>query len=203
MCKIIQRMLERKECMGISVKKTMEISAVSEIRAKRCKEEPIRVLILSDRLLKQAQGLAEYLFNLDGFEVVGIALDKDQTLELAGETDFDFLIIAGYLKMFHTYEVIEELQMQKKEFQTVQWAILDSLILELSKRYKIPLTFERTLPMESFAAFLWERKSGKARMDVDGQGFKGKKDAESQASISEKEDSLTYMLDLFLPVSFD
>ncbi|QOX63727.1 hypothetical protein FRZ06_10410 [Anoxybacterium hadale] len=189
--------------MGISIRNTKGIAAASEINAKGCKEEPIRVLILSDRLLKQAQHLAEYLINLDGFEVVGIALEKDQILELAGEAEFDFLIIVGYLKTFPTYEVIEELQKQKKEFQTVQWAILDSLILELCKRYKIPLTFERTLPMEAFADFLWERRSGKKKMDVEEQVFKCNKGAKYQASSAVKEDSLSYMLDLFLPVSFD
>lgn len=181
----------------------MRHSRMEEVERRLGKEQTIKVLILSDRLLKQAQGLAEYLVNLDGFEVVGISLDKDQTLELAGKADFDFLIIVGYLKMFHTYEVIEELKKQGKEFQTVQWAILDSLILELSKRYKIPLAFERTLPMEAFGDFLWETKRGKARMDVDGQVSKSKKDEEAQPSFSVKEDTLSYMLDLFLPVSFD
>ena len=147
----------------------LKIAEKTEKKERNCAEGTIRVLILSDRLLREAQSMAEYLDRLEHFEVMGIALNKQQTLELAEDGAFDFLIIAGYLRVFDSYEVIAELESMKKSFQTVHWAMLDSLIFEFCKQYQIFLTFDRTLPMEAFADFLWECKYDKNRL-VEGQG---------------------------------
>ncbi|MEL7658854.1 MAG: hypothetical protein AAGU75_23430, partial [Bacillota bacterium] len=71
---------------------------------------------------------------------------------------FDYLIIAGYLKSEYNYGVIAELQKQRKKFLPVQWAILDELIFTFCQRYKIPLKFERTLPMANFVSYLEQVK---------------------------------------------
>ncbi len=164
----------------------MQNLKIMEKKERNDAEGTIRVLILSDRLLKEAQSLAEYLISLDHFEVVGIALNRQQARELAEESNFDFLIIAGYLRVFDSYEVIAELRGLKKSFRTVHWAILDSLILEFCKQYQILLTFDRTLPMESFAAFLWECK-------YDKKGFEeGQRPKKGHAEVSESNDQKLY-----------
>lgn len=118
------------------------------------KSYQIRVLIISDRLQSQARSLAEYLRSTGHIDVLGIAESRRQVLEIAQEHSFDYLIIAGYLRAERTYEVIAELQKQRKNFLPVQWAILDSLISGFCRQYKIPLQFERTRPMEDFVKFL-------------------------------------------------
>ena len=114
----------------------------------------IKILILSDRLHDEAKVLAGYLRCTGGFEVVGIAGDRQQALKIAQKQAFDYLIIAGYLKIEYNYGVIAELQRQKREFVTIQWAILDSLITTFCQRYDIPLKFERTRPLADFVEFL-------------------------------------------------
>ncbi|HVI40989.1 MAG TPA: hypothetical protein VM577_10035 [Anaerovoracaceae bacterium] len=123
------------------------------------KSKKIRVLIISDRLLNQASAMAKYLSSTGSIDVVGLAENKQQALSIAHDHSFDYLIIVGYLKMEYTYEVIAELQKQQKEFLPVQWAILDSLIVTFCQRYKIPLKFERTLPITDFVSFLVAHKS--------------------------------------------
>jgi len=123
------------------------------------KNNPIHVLIISDRLYNQANALAEYLRSTEKFNVIGMAETENHALELAQNHSFDYLIIAGYLQAERTYHVIAELQKQEKEFLPVQWAMIDSLITRLCQRYKIPLRFERTLPMAEFVHFLDEHKN--------------------------------------------
>jgi hypothetical protein len=118
-----------------------------------CKEKNIRVLIISDRLMDRARALADYLSS-ESVDVVGLAQDRHQTMEIAQKSSFDYLIIAGYLKTQYTYGVIEELRKQRRSFLAVQWAMLDSLINGFCLSYKIPLKFERTLPLEEFVRFL-------------------------------------------------
>ena len=118
-----------------------------------CKEQNIRVLIISDRLMDRARALADYLSS-ESVDVVGLAQDRHQTMEIAQKSSFDYLIIAGYLKTQYTYGVIEELRKQRRCFLAVQWAMLDSLINGFCHSYKIPLKFERTLPLEEFVRFL-------------------------------------------------
>lgn len=120
----------------------------------------IRVLIVSDRLIDQAKRLEEYFRRTESIDVVGLAEDKQQALDVARNHSFDYLIIAGYLKAERTYSVIEELQKQQKKFLTVHWAILDALIFSFCQRYKIPLQFERSLPLEDFVGFLMDHSPG-------------------------------------------
>ena len=70
-----------------------------------------------------------------------------------------YLIIAGYLKIEYNYSVIAELRRQNKAFIAVQWAIIESLINGFCQSYKIPLKFERTLPMADFVSFLDTHKN--------------------------------------------
>jgi len=121
-------------------------------------DQGIKVLILSDRLMRQAQALAEGLRKTGRVQVVGLAEDRQQALNIAKEHSFDYLIIAGYLKAERTYGVIAELQELQKKFLPVQWAILDSLISGFCRRYQIPLKFERTQPLEEFVEFLESHK---------------------------------------------
>lgn len=118
------------------------------------RNKKIKVLILSDRLLDEAKVLAGYLRCMEGIDVVGIAENRQQALKIAQKHVFDYLIIAGYLKVEYNYSVIAELQKQQKKFMPVQWAILDELIFTLCRRYNISLKFERTLPMADFVRYL-------------------------------------------------
>ncbi len=123
------------------------------------KSQKIRVLIISDRLSDRAKALAEYLRRTDRIDVVGLAENKQQALNIARSSAFDYLIIAGYLKAECNYDIIAELQEQQKEFLPVHWAILDSLIVHFCLYYNIPLKFERTLPMADFVGFLDAHKN--------------------------------------------
>lgn len=114
----------------------------------------IRVLIISDRLMDQAKVLAQCLSSRDNIKVVGIAKNNKQVLNIAKHNCFDYLIIAGYLKDERTYGVITEVQNLNKKFLVVHWSMLDSLINRFCLLYKIPLKFERTLPVEDFISFL-------------------------------------------------
>jgi len=129
-----------------------------ERRDYQTNDKGIKVLILSDRLIKRARALAEDLQRTERVQVVGIAEDRQQALNIAKEHSFDYLIIAGYLRTERTYGVIAELREQKMKFLPVQWAILDSLISGFCRRYQIPLKFERTQPLEEFVEFLESHK---------------------------------------------
>lgn len=118
----------------------------------------IRVLIISDRLPERVNELEDYFKNKEKFEVAGIAEDKEEALSIARNHNFEYLIIAGYLKDERNYTLIEELKKMHKNFLTVQWSMIDSLIISFCIRYKIPLKFERTLPLDDFADFLMQHK---------------------------------------------
>lgn len=123
------------------------------------KSRQVRVLIISDRLLDMAKALADYLRRAEGIHVIGLAENRQQALSIAQTQAFDYLIIAGYLRVEYNYNVIAELQRQRREFLTVQWAMLDSLITGFCQRYRIPLKFDRTLPMSDFVGFLHAHKN--------------------------------------------
>lgn len=120
---------------------------------------PIRVLIISDRLQNQAKCLSEQLSSL-GVDVVGAVENRQEALLAVQNRPIDYLIIAGYLKNKSNYEVILDLQKQGKDFMSVQWAIIDSLIIRLGYLYRIQLRFERRRPITEFVAFLREHKKG-------------------------------------------
>jgi hypothetical protein len=112
----------------------------------------INVLILSDRLIDNAQKLSNYL-TLAGIQVIALTTTKEQALKFCNEK-IDFLIIVGYLEDRQNYGIIEEFKVQKNSCIAVQWAILDGLIKIYCNQYKIPLQFDRTLPMSDFVTFL-------------------------------------------------
>lgn len=116
----------------------------------------INVLILSDRLIDNAQKLSDYL-TLAGIRVIALTTTKEQALEFSDEK-IDFLIIVGYLKDRQNYEIIEEFKARKNSCIPVQWALLDGLIKIYCNQYKIPLQFERTLPLSDFVAFLEQNR---------------------------------------------
>lgn len=118
----------------------------------------IRILILSDRLPERLKELKDYFQEKEDFKVIGTGKNKEEVLEIAKNQDFEYLIIVGYLKNEKNYTVIEELEKMNKNFLTVQWSMIDSLIISFCLRYKIPLRFERTLPLDDFADFLMEHK---------------------------------------------
>jgi DNA-binding NarL/FixJ family response regulator len=118
------------------------------------KNNKIKVLILSDRLLDEAKVLAGYLRCTGKFEITGIARSRREVLSIAQKQAFDYLIIAGYLKAESGYAIISELQNQQRKFLPVQWAILDELIYTLCRRYSISLKFDRTLPLADFVSYL-------------------------------------------------
>lgn len=89
---------------------------------------PIRTLIITDRLFEPANQLADYFTATGNIYVMGMASGKEEAIEIASKEDFDYLIIAGYLKNETNYRVIEELRKRHKRFLAVQWAIVDSLI---------------------------------------------------------------------------
>lgn len=116
----------------------------------------LRVLILSDRLIEKAQDLADYMTST-GVQVVALTTSKEQALIFCDER-IDFLIIAGYLKNRQNYGIIEECRNRRLPVIAVQWAMLDSLISDYCRTYKIPLRFERTLPMDEFILFLRQHR---------------------------------------------
>lgn len=120
-------------------------------------EPEIRVLIISDRLIDQAKKLSDY-FCSAGIHVVGLVRTKQQALKLA-DKPIDYLIIAGFLLNESSYGIIEDYNELHKNFTAVHWAMLDQLISILCWKYKIPLKFERTLPMSEFTAFLQQYHS--------------------------------------------
>ncbi len=120
---------------------------------------PIQILIISDRLMEQAKVLADFFDGLEDFHVIGIAENARQALQLAENNRIDYLIISGYLRLEETYCVIAELRKRDKKLLAVHWAILDTLIDIFCQRYKIPLKFERTLPMTDFAGFLKKHRN--------------------------------------------
>lgn len=122
--------------------------------------ESTRVLIISDRLVECAKALSNFLITA-GIYVVGVVENKQQVLKTTESQSFDYLIIAGYLNDTKNYEVIEELRHQYKTFIPIQWAILDSLITSYCFQYRIPLKFDRTLPLNDFVLFLQEHKDDK------------------------------------------
>ena len=113
---------------------------------------PLRVLILSDRLMDNAQKLADYLTST-GVQVVALTTSKEHALMFCDER-IDFLIIAGYLKDQQNYGVIEECRNRRLYAIPVIWAMQDALISGHCSMYRIPLRFERTLPMCDFMLFL-------------------------------------------------
>lgn len=117
----------------------------------------INVLILSDRLMDNAQKLSDYLI-LAGIQVIALTTTKEQALKFCNEK-IDFLIIVGYLRDSRNYGIIEELKVQKNSCIAVHWAILDGLIKIYCNQYKIPLQFDRTLPMADFVLFLEQHSS--------------------------------------------
>ncbi|EMS72631.1 hypothetical protein [Ruminiclostridium cellobioparum] len=117
---------------------------------------PLCVLILSDRLLNYAQKLADYLTSV-GVQVAALVTSKEQALMFCDER-IDFLIIAGYLKNQINYGVIKECGNRGFPAVAVHWAMLDDLISGYCRTYKIPLQFERTLPMDEFVLFLWQNR---------------------------------------------
>jgi hypothetical protein len=106
--------------------------------------------------LNYAQKLADYLTSA-GIQVAALATSKEQALMFCDER-IDFLIIAGYLKDRNNYGVIEECRSRRLPAIAVQWAMLDALISDYCRTYKIPLRFERTLPMDEFVLFLWRHR---------------------------------------------
>lgn len=115
-----------------------------------------KVLIISDRLMEQARVLEQYINNIEEFEVIGLAENKQNALQILKSQTLDYLIIAGYLKDWSNYSIIEHLQSLQYSFHIVHWAILDSLINTICMKYKIPLKFDRTLPLIEFIQFLKE-----------------------------------------------
>ncbi|MFA9377842.1 MAG: hypothetical protein ACERKZ_13970 [Lachnotalea sp.] len=112
----------------------------------------ISVLILSDRLMFNAKKLADYLVTA-GIKVIALTTSKDQALKFSDQK-IDFLIIVGYLKDSQNYGIIEEYRERNISCIAVHWAILDGLINMYCNKYKIPLQFDRTLPMADFVHFL-------------------------------------------------
>lgn len=106
--------------------------------------------------MDDAQKLADYLASA-GIQVAALATSKEQALMFCVER-IDFLIIVGYLKDRNNYGVIEECRSRRLPTIAVQWAMLDALISDYCRTYKIPLRFERTLPMDEFVLFLWQHR---------------------------------------------
>lgn len=129
-------------------------------------QNQLRVLILSDRLFYLAIELSKILTAFD-IRVLGITNSKEEVLSIAKEQSFHYLIIAGYLKDLTLYDAIRELYQQHTCFIPVHWALLDPLIHHLCFRYKIPLKFERSLPVKDFVTFLTMHKNDRLPFGLD------------------------------------
>lgn len=117
---------------------------------------PIRVIILSDRLIEHANKLSDYLLST-GIQVITMATSREQALMFLDER-IDFIIIVGYLKDHKNYEIVSDCIIRRLPTIAIQWAMLDALIISYCSIYKIPLRFERTLPLYDFVLFLqWNR----------------------------------------------
>jgi hypothetical protein len=114
------------------------------------------VLILSDRLMDNARKLSDYLTGV-GVKVIALAETKGEAMRFCDER-INFLIIVGYLENKYNYGIIEEFKERKLSCIPVQWAILDGLIEIYCKQFRIPLQFDRTLPMSEFVKYLEENR---------------------------------------------
>lgn len=125
-------------------------------------EIEINLLILSDRLMDYAKELKSYICSHnENINVLGIAANRLEVMQLAENQPIDYLIIVGYLKDKHSYDIVKELW-EEKSCISVHWAMLDALIIKLCSRYKIPLMFDRTLPIADFITYLLEHKNYKS-----------------------------------------
>jgi len=125
-------------------------------------ETEINLLILSDRLIDCAKELENYICSFsENINVLGIATNRLEVMQLAENMPVDYLIIAGYLKNIHSYDIVHELW-EEKSCISVHWAMLDTLIIKLCSKYKIPLMFDRTLPIADFITYLKAHKNDKS-----------------------------------------
>lgn len=122
-----------------------------------CNCNLIEVLLLSDRLVNTAIVLSDQL-RQNGVSVLGVAQNKEELHTLMDAKEIGYIIIVGYLSDVKLYEELRDLREVNQRITTVQWAMLDSLISTYCCEYRIPLKFERTLPVESFVEFLEKHK---------------------------------------------
>ena len=73
---------------------------------------------------------ADYMKSIGNIYVMGLVGSKAEAIEIAKKVDFDYLIIAGYLKNETNYRVIEDLRKRHKRFLAVQWAKMTPYSLE-------------------------------------------------------------------------
>ncbi|MEG6511335.1 hypothetical protein V6C32_05385 [Desulforamulus ruminis] len=125
------------------------------------------VIILSDRLMGEAKKLSSFIYSCaDNMNVLGIAANSQEVMQLAKNHFVDFLIIVGYLRDEKSYGVVQELYEQNKNYTPVHYAMLDSLIFDLCEQYNISLRFDRTLPKAEFIDYLEKYKNYKYQRDL-------------------------------------
>lgn len=111
------------------------------------------VLILSDRLYGIAVGVHYFMRKCTGANVV-VTYNGRNALDAAENTEFDYLVIAGYLHDEHGYEIIPKLRKRNPPPRIVMWARPDGLIQSICMEHNIFYVIDRWKPVDELVAFL-------------------------------------------------
>lgn len=116
------------------------------------------ILIISDRLTLLASELFSYLKTNTDANIVGV-ISSINEMELIDSKNLEYVIIVGYLEDEKNYDIVEMVRSMSPNVKTVQWAMLDSYINTLSKKYNISFQFDRIDPAREFVNYLHRIKN--------------------------------------------
>lgn len=111
------------------------------------------VLILTDRLYDLGLGLKYYFYKYTNFNVLGVAANYNDAVEMTADKEADLLIVCGYQAYDLNYEVIPLLRKQMNT-NVVMWALLDGLIYSICRERGINYQFSKFEPLQDFVAYL-------------------------------------------------
>lgn len=111
------------------------------------------VLLISDRLLPLCLGLQYFFLSNTDFEVLGVASDYLEAMELCKDKKVDLLILGGYQKKAANYDIIRYLKVRDGT-QAVMWALRDGLIDEVCAELQIKYVFNRFEPLDQFIRYI-------------------------------------------------
>lgn len=111
------------------------------------------ILILTDRLYDLGLGLKYYFYKYTNFNVIGVAANYNDAVEMTEKEEVDLLIVCGYQAYDLNYQVISMLRKQMHT-NVVMWALLDGLIHSVCVQYNIKYQFSKFEPIQDFVAYL-------------------------------------------------
>ena len=120
----------------------------------------INVLLISDRLAGCSAGLKEYLENSQDV-TVDLVNNTDDANKVIQKKSIDFLIVVGYLINSKLYDVIQFCKANCSNPICVFYANIDSIIVDLQKRYGIEFAYPRRESADGFVSYMRELMLGK------------------------------------------